>query len=63
VRRGFGRSRGGLTTKLHAAVNEHGRLLRPILTPGHIWQYSEIFLTPSRTKQTSKNGILKLRML
>ena len=34
MRRGLGRSRGGLTTKLHAAVNEHGQLLRLIVTPG-----------------------------
>lgn len=34
MRRGLGRSRGGLTTKLHAAVSEHGQLLRLIVTPG-----------------------------
>lgn len=34
MRRCLGRSRGGLTTKLHAAVNEYGQPLRLILTPG-----------------------------
>ena len=31
----IGRSRGGLTTKIHAAVNEHGQLVRFRLTGGH----------------------------
>lgn len=32
----LGRSRGGLTTKIHAVVSEHGRLLRSILTGGEV---------------------------
>ena len=31
---GIGRSRGGLTTKAHALVDGHGRLLALICTPG-----------------------------
>ncbi len=34
LRRCLGRSRGGLTTKLHAAVDRVGRLLQLTLTPG-----------------------------
>ena len=34
MRRCLGRSRGGLSTKLHAAVDRRGRLLRLVLTPG-----------------------------
>jgi len=33
-RRCLGRSRGGWTTKIHAAVNGHGQPLRLLLTPG-----------------------------
>jgi len=29
----------------------------------HTWQYSEVFLTQPRTKQTSKKGTLKIELL
>lgn len=32
----LGRSRGGFTTKLHAVVNEHGELVRYVLTGGEV---------------------------
>ncbi|MCR6493545.1 transposase [Cellulomonas sp. P24] len=32
---GIGRSRGGLTTKIHAAVDEHGRPLAAVVTGAH----------------------------
>jgi transposase len=32
----LGRTRGGLTTKIHAAVNEAGQPLRVIITPGNV---------------------------
>jgi putative transposase len=35
ARRCPGRGRGGLSTKVHAAVDRRGRLLRLALTPGH----------------------------
>ena len=34
VNQALGRSRGGLTTKIHVLVNGHGNPLRAILTPG-----------------------------
>ena len=33
----MGRSRGGLTTKLHALVDRHGRPRRLLLTPGQVY--------------------------
>jgi transposase len=36
TRQALGRSRGGLTTKVHAAVSERGELVRYVITPGQV---------------------------
>jgi len=36
AREALGRSRGGLTTKIHAVVSEHGELVRFVLTAGQV---------------------------
>ena len=41
---GLGRSRGGLTTKLHAAVSERGELVRYIVTAGQVTMSRKRFL-------------------
>lgn len=40
-RQALGRSRGGFTTKLHAVVNEHGELVRYVLTGGEVADISQ----------------------
>ena len=57
----MGRSRGGLTTKLHALVNERGLPIRLAITPGQdhdadwirnmIWEQGAIAVIPSKSNR------------
>jgi transposase len=54
-----GRSRGGLTTKLHLRVNEHGLLLQLELSPGqaHEAPMAELLLQDLRHKPSGRQGL------
>jgi transposase len=54
---GFGRSRGGLTTKLHAAVDQLGRLLRLILTPDQRADVSHFEADARRSTHQTNKGV------
>jgi transposase len=45
----MGRSRGGLTTKIHALVNENGLPLRYLLTPGQ--EQGAVAVIPSKSNR------------